>query len=337
MEHTLLQIGFDLSLFTTLNASSTPVTLDSLVQKTGAAPNLLRHFLRAMASFGFIQETPSQKDSYNATRLTRVLSNPNVLGANIHMSSIHLPVIQVLPAYLKAHKYQDINDIKDLPFHQALGTDLAPFDWMKQRPEQIKSLGHVMALDEVHSWVFSFPIPATVGSFSPAADSALLVDIGGGMGQHAGFFKKQYPDLPGRIVVQDLPATLAHAPKIEGVEFAAHDFFTPQPIQGAKFYYMRHILHDWTDEECLRIFKNIVSAMGPESLIVIEELVLPETNQPWQVAMMDIMLMGSLGGIERTKGEWESLLTRAGLRIVDCLIYDEVKYNGVITAVPKVG
>ena len=286
-----------------------------------------------MAAFGFIQET--NKECFAANRVTRVLAQPNVVGAEVHMSGVHIPVAQAIPSYLKTHKYQDISSTKDLPFQQALKTDLEPFEWMKQRPEQMKSLGHAMALDEVHSWVFSYPIEEEVGSFVPGPESALLVDIGGGFGQHSVFLKNKFPHLPGRIVVQDVPATLAHAPKVEGIEFSAYDFFTPQPIRGAKFYYMRHVLHDWSDEECVKILSNIIPAMGPESLIVIEELVLPETNMPWQVAMMDILMNASLGGVERTREDWEKLMHRAGLSIVKVHIYDDVKYNGVITAVPK--
>jgi demethylsterigmatocystin 6-O-methyltransferase len=126
-----------------------------------------------------------------------------------------------------------------------------------------------------------------------------------------------------------------HAPSVDGIEFQAHDFFTAQPIREAKFYYLRHILHDWTDEDCVRILSNIVPAMGSESRILIDEVVLPETKVPWQVAMMDIAMMASLGGIERSREDWTKLLESAGLKIADMHRYDDVRYHTVITAVPK--
>ncbi|KAF1842114.1 S-adenosyl-L-methionine-dependent methyltransferase [Cucurbitaria berberidis CBS 394.84] len=333
LQWSLIQIGLDLSIFTTLSSSSNLVTHEELVEKTAAAPNFLTHLLRDMASFGLIEEV--SKDVFRASRTTRVFADPNVVGAEPHISGIHLPVAHALPKYLREHKYQDMTDPKDLPFQQALKTDLTPFEWLKRHPEQMKSLGHIMVLDAVKSWVISYPVEREVGSFKAANDSALLVDIGGGFGQHSVAFQKNFPLMTGRIVVQDIPSTLAHAPKIDGIEFHAYDFFTPQPIQGAKFYYLRHILHDWTDEDCIRILSNIIPALGADSRILIDEVVLPNTKVPWQVALMDIAMMACLGGIERCKEDWENLLGRAGLKVVDVHRYDDERFHSIIAAVPK--
>lgn len=329
---TLIQIGLDLSIFTMLSSTTVPITHQELVQKTNAAPTLLQHLLRAMASFGFITE--AAKDTFAANRVTRVFADPNVEGAAPHLSKIHTPVAQILPSYLKDHKYQDITNPKDLPFQQAVHTKLTPFEWMKSDSEQMKALGHIMVLDAVQSWVSSYPVEKEVGDFKAASDSALLVDIGGGFGQHSVFFKNKFPHIPGRIIVQDIPSTLAHAPKVDGIEFTAHDFFTRQPVCGAKFYYLRHIMHDWTDEDCIRILSNIIPAMGPESLILIDDVVLPDTKVPWQVAIMDISISACLGGIERSKEDWTKLLEQAGLKVVGVHRYDDVKFHSIVTAVP---
>jgi demethylsterigmatocystin 6-O-methyltransferase len=214
---------------------------------------------------------------------------------------VHFPVALALPKYLKEHGYQDMVDIKDLPFQKALGTTLAPFDFLKQNPEQMKALGHVMVLDAVQSWVGSYPVEDQFGGFKPASDSAVMVDIGGGFGQHSVVFKKKYPLLSGRVIVQDLPSTLMHLPatKAEGIEFVEYDFFTPQPITGAKFYYLRHIMHDWPDADCIRILQQIIPVMSADSLILIDEVVLPDTKVPWQVSGMVLSMMACLGGTER--------------------------------------
>jgi demethylsterigmatocystin 6-O-methyltransferase len=206
---------------------------------------------------------------------------------------------------------------------------------MKQNGAQMKALGHIMVLDSIDSWVSSYPVEKEVGEFIPANDSALLVDIVGGLGQHSVSFKKKFPNITGRIVVQDVPSTLAHAPQVEGVEFQEHDFFTPQPLHGAKFYYLRNIMHDWTDEDCVRILSNIIPAMETDSRILIDEVVLPETKVPWQVAVSNIGMMACLGGIERSKEDWEVLLGKAGLRIVHVHCYDDARFHSVIAAVPK--
>ena len=306
--------------------------MNKLVEETGAAPILLGHLLRALASFGFIEETG--QDEFVGNRVTKALANPHAAGAFPHMTGVHAPVAAVLPLWLKKRNYQNITDNMDLPFHEALGTTLAPFEWMKQQPEQMKALGHAMAINRDGNWVNSYPVEKEVGSFVPSSESALLVDVGGGFGQQAVAFKNKFTKLSGRIVVQDIPSTLQSAPKVEGIEFVEQDFFKPQSVKGAKFYYLRHILHDWSDEHSISILENLIPALGPDSKIVIDETVLPNTNVPWQAAYMDLTMMGSLGGIERTRAEFENVLDRAGLKIVDVHRYDE-KLASVILAVPK--
>lgn len=278
----LVKIGTDLSLFTTLSSSKEPLTLSALSASTSAAPKMLSHLLRAMATFGLIDQPSAE--TFAANRTTRTLSDVHVSGAIAHAFDIHLPVAYAFPSWLAENKYQDITSNKNLPFQKAMKTDLAPFEWMKQRPEQMASLGHAMAIQREGTWLDSYPVTTAIGTFKAAADSALLVDIGGGFGQQALAFKKKFPDVDGRIVVQDIASTLSSAPKVEGLEFQEHDFFKEQPIKGAKFYYLRHILHDWTDEDCIRILSAVVPALGPESRIIVDEIVLPDEQMPWQAA-----------------------------------------------------
>lgn len=53
------------------------------------------------------------------------------------------------------------------------------------------------------------------------------------------------------------------------VQFQPHDFFEPNPVEHADVYWLRYILHDWSDEYCVRILSAIKSAMGPRSRILI--------------------------------------------------------------------
>ncbi|PSN67179.1 S-adenosyl-L-methionine-dependent methyltransferase [Corynespora cassiicola Philippines] len=332
LQGALVKTGVDAKLFEILSASNDPISLSGLAQETGGSPKMMGHILRALAAFGFIQETV--RNEYTANRMTRVLAKEDVAGAMEHFFAIHSPVAMALPSYLQEKKYQDITSNMDLPFHRALNTDLEPFEWMKRHPEQMKALGHGMKLQRPTHWTDSYPIVEEVGSFAPDPESALLVDVGGGFGQQSAIFKNKYSSLPGRVVVQDLPQTLNIAPSIEGIEFQAHDFFTPQPLQKAKFYYLRHICHDWPDAECVKILQAILPAMGPESKLVIDEVVVPDEKVPWQVAYMDITMMAALGGVERTKTEWENLLDLAGFKIVHINKYDE-KMQSALVSVPK--
>jgi demethylsterigmatocystin 6-O-methyltransferase len=322
-----------LKVFEALSSASAPLPLQHFLEETGAGKVLLTHLLRSMASFGFIFET--EKDTFSANKFTHILAKPDVAGAVDHVTGLHALTAHVLPSYLREHNYGNMNNPKDLPFHKALNTDLAPFEWMKQNPSQMKAMGHAMRVGRLSIWVDSYPVEDEARDFHSTDNTALLVDVGGGFGQQALAFKTKFDSLKGRIIVQDIASTLAHAPATEGLEFQEHDFFEPQPIKGAKYYYLRHILHDWNDEDSIRILKNLIPAMTPESRIVIDEVVLPDSKVPWQCAFMDLAMTSSLGGCERSEEEWSSLLDKAGLRIMDVHTYEEVKRNSVITAVPK--
>lgn len=333
MQWALILIGIDLDVFTTLVANTDPVRLQDFPGTSCASRTLLTHLFRSMAAFGLMVET--DKDTFTANRITETIAHPDVIGAFPHITHLHALTAQALPRYLREHKYQAMTDTKDLPFHLALGTDLPPFEWMKQHPEQMKALGHAMRIERADSWEQSYPIEKAIGDFEAGVDSALLVDVGGGFGQQAVAFKSRVLHTPGRIVVQDVASTLAHRPATDGIEFQEHDFFTPQPIKGAKFYYLRHILHDWTNEDSIRILQNLTPALSSESRILIDEVVLPDTNVPWQCAFMNLTMSSSLGGCERSRDEWDSLLNRAGLRIEEVHAYDDVRRHSVIVAVSR--
>jgi demethylsterigmatocystin 6-O-methyltransferase len=78
------------------------------------------------------------------------------------------------------------------------------------------------------------------------------------------------------VILQDLAPVLAQAlppPAESGVELILYDFWTPQPVLGARAYYMRNILHDYPDGKCVSMLRNIMAAMGPESVILIDEMI----------------------------------------------------------------
>lgn len=62
------------------------------------------------------------------------------------------------------------------------------------------------------------------------------------------------------------------------VQFQLHSFFTPQPIKNADVYFFRLIFHDWADEQCIDILRNLVPALKNGAKILINEIVLPEPN-----------------------------------------------------------
>lgn len=144
----------------------------------------------------------------------------------------------------------------------------------------------------------------------------VFVDIGGGVGHQSALLRAALPDsITNPIIVQDLEAVVAQAPPDTGVQHMAHDFWQPQPIKGARMYYMRNIMHDWPDDKAAIILRHTRDAMGPDSVLLIDEMVVPKTGAHWQATQLDMMMMSVLGACERSQSQWETLMASAGLKI----------------------
>lgn len=84
---------------------------------------------------------------------------------------------------------------------------------------------------------------------------------------------------------------------------------------GALIYYIRRCLHDWSDDDCVRILKQISYAMEPNvSRLLISEIVLPETNADVEAGWMDLTMI-TMSGCERTEPQWANLLDLSGLKL----------------------
>ncbi|PPR97736.1 hypothetical protein GOBAR_AA22942 [Gossypium barbadense] len=100
----------------------------------------------------------------------------------------------------------------------------------------------------------------------------VIVDIGGGLGVSLRFITSKYPSIKG--INFDLPHVIQHAPPIPGVEHVAGDMFQNVPKGDAIF--MKFILHDWSDDDCLKLLKNCYKAIPDEGKIVVVDCMLPD-------------------------------------------------------------
>ena len=167
-------------------------------------------------------------------------------------------------------------------------------------------------------WFEFFPVEERFGRSRDTDPSSLtlLVDIGGGLGNDLMAFKARYPSLPGRLVLQDLPETIEGVKELDsGIDAMVHNFFTPQRVEGARAYYLRTILHDWPDRDARAILKNILPAMSRDSILLINEQILPSSGVPLFPAQLDLSMMGMFSSMERTRGQWEALLNSAGFDV----------------------
>lgn len=149
-----------------------------------------------------------------------------------------------LPEFFARTDYKNPQDGFDCPFQYGHDTDQFFFDWIAERPELLASFSNHMAgyRQGRPSWmdVDFFPVEELLKGLDLTETSPLLVDVGGGIGHDVEEFKAKFPGLRGRLIVQDLPGPIAAAQKSPGIELMAHDFFTPQPVQGG--FFQSHVL-----------------------------------------------------------------------------------------------
>ena len=98
---------------------------------------------------------------------------------------------------------------------------------------------------------------------------------------------------------------------------------------------MRNIMHDYTDEKCIEILRNIMPAMGSDSVILIDEIVMPDKSAHWHATALDICVMTMLAGRERTLKQWQTLLDSAGMEITGIYTHTAHLQDSIIVAVPK--
>ncbi|PWA34595.1 caffeic acid 3-O-methyltransferase [Artemisia annua] len=142
-----------------------------------------------------------------------------------------------------------------------------------------------------------------------------LVDVGGGLGITLNMIVLKHPTVKG--VNFDLPHVIRHAPAYPGIEHIGGDMFQEVPHGDAIF--MKWILHDWSDDQCVKLLKNCYNALPIDGKVIVVEAVLPflsDTSSSVKVTThMDTMMMTQYpGGKERTDEEFLALAKDAGIR-----------------------
>jgi len=189
------------------------------------------------------------------------------------------------------------------------------FEYLTQQaPESGKIFDHAMT-----GWASSIHM-AILESYDFSSFNS-LVDIAGGHGVLISAILGRYPALNG--VVFDLPnvaagaaKTLAEAKVAERCEIVGGSFFEAVP-SGKDGYLLSHILHDWGDEDCLKILRNIRKAMPSASgQLLVVEMLIPEGNTPHFGKLLDVTMLSIFsGGRERTEADYVQLLKQADFAV----------------------
>lgn len=143
-----------------------------------------------------------------------------------------------------------------------------------------------------------------------------ICDVGGGHGHLACRLLETYPHLEGMVL--ELPSVIAEedrlwAPKL-GVEdrcdYIVGDMFEAVPEADA--YFLKFILHDWEDDDCVQILSNVREAATTDARLFVIESIVPGPDAPHFAKRLDMTMMVHIGGRERTEAEYARLLERGG-------------------------
>ncbi|MEU4340770.1 methyltransferase [Nocardia sp. NPDC023852] len=140
-----------------------------------------------------------------------------------------------------------------------------------------------------------------------------IVDVGGGRGRMLAEILARAPETRG--VLFDLPEIVADVQAPDRCTVVAGSFFDTVP-EGGDAYVLKHIVHDWGDNEAEKILRTVHRAMTGSARLLLLEIVLPEGNRPHRGNFLDLEMMVSAGGRERTEREFRELLAAAGFELV---------------------
>lgn len=260
------------------------------------------------------------------------------------------PSFRNLPEYLKSKNYklpEDLDLAKNGPFQAAHKTKDPVYALMSQNPLLIDSFNNHMTAYRAGkpSWLdkgFYPVVDRLVEGFDAGEQGhsdVFLVDVGGGKGHDLRELREKYGQfIPGRLVLQDRPGVIPDSNRNGNrrsmnrddgkgggncFEAMPHDFFMPQPVKGARTYYLHSILHNWSDADCTKILEQLKPAMVPGySRLLVNEVVVPRRNPSWLATAMDQLMFVLAGVQERTERHWTELLGQAGFRITKIYSYE---------------
>ncbi|WP_219414352.1 methyltransferase [Pseudonocardia nigra] len=281
-----------------------PRPADDLAAATGTHAPTLYRVLRALASIGVFSEDADRR--FALTAMGEYLRRDHPLSVD--------PAARMFGAEYEWRAWGELaHSVRtgETAAVHALGTDV--WEYRRRHPE--------------HGEIFD----ATMRTFSRADNAGLLAahdfgrygtvaDIGGGTGAVLAAVLSAHPATRGILfdqeqVVADAGPVLRRAGVADRVDVVPGDFFDTIP-EGADAYLLVRILHDWMDEEAARILRGVRAAMAPGARVLVVDAVVGPPNEDPAAKSLDLMMLVSVGGRERTEAEWTTLLTAAGLDLV---------------------
>jgi hypothetical protein len=279
--------------------ASGPKLADELASECGAHAPTLERLLRALTSIEFFQRLPDGR--YRNSPLSDV------------MRADHPQSLQAEAMFLPAHFiWRPMGELSESvrtgkpAFDLVFGENI--FAYLARQPEESAAFNKVMRQEIL--WT----TPALLRAYDFSRFKR-LVDVGGGYGVFLSSILSATPTLEG--VLFDQPQVVADAKDsfkgdvAKRAKIVAGSFFESVP-EGGDAYLLRRIIHDWEDEEAIKILSNVRAAMGSNGTLLLVEGLIDSATRP--VGLMDMMML-VVGGRERTEADFRKLVQAAGFSL----------------------
>jgi SAM-dependent methyltransferase len=275
-----------------------PATADEIAAWEGINPQAAFRLLRACASLGLVTYDGIR---FTATPLLGTLRRD--VPGSLHSLAVafaspgHWQPWGRFTAALRENAPQTV---------QSLGGNI--WDYYKQQPEEGAVFTQAMR-------GFTSGIVRDVVQVVDTSNVKLAADIGGASGNLLHGLMAANPHLHGIVV--DLPEVVGSA-EAAARELGLSNRSTAVPsnffeyVPAADLYLLKHVLHDWNDDEAVSILKRCRESIRPGGKLVIVEILLGEIGEPALGPLMDLNMMVMCPGRERTLDEFRRLIEKAG-------------------------
>jgi O-methyltransferase domain/Dimerisation domain len=278
-----------------------PQEASAMATAVGAHPRALYRLLRALTSLGIFAETIDGR--FQLTPLAHTLRS-DIPGSLRDLALLYgdewvwtaygrtlYSVTSGLPAF-------------DLVHGQTL------FEYLHLHPQAASTFDRGMT-------AYSEQEAAAVLGAYDFSDVSNVVDVGGGQGALLAAILSAHPHTCGVLfdqsgVLDRARNVLARAGVAGRCAVRPGDFFEAVP-DGGDVYVLKSILHNWDDGRSIAILRNCRAVMRRGSKLLIIERVVPEGNEPSEAKLFDVNMLVVLGGLERTRREYNGILEDAGL------------------------
>jgi hypothetical protein len=279
-----------------------PKSAEELAIQISAQPDALYRLMRATASVGVLSEDADGK--FSQTPMSAVLrknANPSLRGLAIMGGrEWHGRGWSHLEYCVRTGK-QALDQIYGMPI----------FEYFKQHPEEAR------VFDEAMNGLSTIDGPAVADAYGFDGIRS-IVDVGGGHGFLLAIILARNPQMRGTLY--DAPHVVEGArngplkPFTERCNFASGDMFSSMPA-GADAYIMKHIIHDWPDDLCLKILKACRKNVNAGGKLLVVDNVIQPGNDFSPGKFLDLQMLIFPGGRERTEKEFRELFAAAGWQL----------------------